>query len=73
VTLRLFAGGLPRAVLGSAAGVLAAAGLLLIAFPRLMTGALASGAFALALSLAWYALARRRRRRDGTRSFEHGG
>jgi cardiolipin synthase len=73
VTLRQVAGGLRRAVLGSAAGVLAAAGLLLIAFPRLMSGALASGAFALALSLAWYALARRRRRRDGTRSFEHGG
>ncbi len=72
VALRQVAGGLRRALLASAASTLAALGLLLVAFPRTMTGVLAAGAFAVAFALAWYAVARRRGR-DDRRPLEHDG
>jgi hypothetical protein len=56
------AGGLRRALAGSAAVTLAAVGALLLAFPRVMAGVLAAAAFWGAAGLGWYVIARRRRR-----------
>ncbi|MGH7569589.1 MAG: phospholipase D-like domain-containing protein [Gemmatimonadales bacterium] len=60
VTLRRVAGGLRRAIAGTAALTLAALGVLLLAFPRVMSVTLAAGAFWLALGFGLYALRRRR-------------
>jgi cardiolipin synthase len=62
VALRQVAGGLRRALAGSAAVTLAAVGALLLAFPRVMAGVLAAAAFWGAAGLGWYVIARRRRR-----------
>jgi cardiolipin synthase len=64
VTLRQVAGGLRRAITATAALGFATLGVLLVAFPRVMSAALAVGAFGLSLGLVWYGLVRRRRRRD---------
>lgn len=64
VALRQVAGGLRRALAGSAAVALAALGGLLLAFPRLTATAMAAAAFTVAGALGWYVIARRRRRDD---------
>lgn len=71
VTLRQVAGGLRRAILGSGAAALVVLGALLLLFPHVMTLILALGAFALASSLAWSALSRRRRGEAEQRATEH--
>ena len=62
VALRRVAGGLRRAIASTAALACASVGILLAAFPRVMSGVLAAGAFALALVFGWYAFERRRAR-----------
>src|SRR5690242_2527315 len=62
VALRRVAGGLRRAIASTAALACAGVGILLAAFPRVMSGVLAAGAFALALVFGWYAFERRRAR-----------
>src|SRR5256884_6076332 len=62
VALRRVAGGLRRAIASTAALACAGVGILLVAFPRIMSGVLAAGAFALALAFGWYAFERRRAR-----------
>jgi len=62
VALRRVAGGLRRAIASTAALACAGLGILLAAFPRVMSGVLAAGAFALALVFGWYAFERRRAR-----------
>jgi len=68
IALVQVAGGARRMVAGAAAIVLAVLGALLLVFPTVISVVLASGALAMALGLASYALARRRSRRrtDGT-------
>jgi len=62
VALRRVAGGLRRAIASTAALACAGVGILLVAFPRVMAGVLAAGAFTLALAFGWYAFERRRAR-----------
>ena len=62
VALRRVAGGLRRAMAATAALGCTLAGGLLLAFPRIMGGVLAVGAFTLALAFTAYALERRRTR-----------
>jgi cardiolipin synthase len=63
IALVQVAGGARRMVAGAAGIVLAVLGGLLLVFPTVMSVVLASGALAMALGLASYALARRRSRR----------
>ena len=62
VALRRVAGGLRRAMASTAALASAGIGILLLAFPRIMSGVLAAGAFAVALAFGLYAFERRRSR-----------
>ena len=62
VALRRVAGGLRRAIASTAALACTGVAILLLAFPRIMSGVLAAGAFALALAFGWYAFERRRSR-----------
>ncbi len=62
VALRRVAGGLRRAIASTAALLCTGAGVLLLAFPRVMGTVLAVGAFGLALIFALYAFERRRTR-----------
>ncbi len=64
VALRRVAGGLRRAIAGTAALTFIALGGLLLAFPKVMGVLLAAGAFWLALAFGLYAF-ERRRARDG--------
>jgi len=60
------AGGLRRAMAGTAALTLAGLGTLLLLFPRVTSITLAVGTFGLAFCCALYAVERRRRSREGT-------
>ena len=60
VALRRVAGGVRRAIAGTAALTFVTLGALLLAFPKVMSVALAVGAFWLALGLTLYAFERRR-------------
>ncbi|HJQ66907.1 MAG TPA: phospholipase D-like domain-containing protein [Gemmatimonadales bacterium] len=62
VALRRVAGGLRRAIAGTAALLCLLIGVLLLAFPRVMSIALATGTFWLGLGFAVYAFGRRRAR-----------
>ncbi len=62
MAVRRVAGGLRRAIAGTAALVCAGLGALLLAFPRVMGIVLAAGAFWLALGFGLYAFGRRRAR-----------
>jgi len=62
VALRRVAGGLRRAIASTAALACVAVAILLIGFPRVMSGVLAAGAFTLAVAFGWYAFERRRTR-----------
>jgi cardiolipin synthase len=62
VALRRVAGGLRRAIAGTAALLLLLIGTLLLLFPRIMGIALAAGAFWLSLGFGVYAFGRRRAR-----------
>jgi cardiolipin synthase A/B len=62
VALRRVAGGLRRAIAWTAASACASLGLLLLAFPRVMSITLAAGAFGLGAGFALFALERRRTR-----------
>lgn len=64
VALMQAAGGARRMLAGAAAAVFAVIGVLLVLFPLVTSAVFAAGAFATALGLAGYALARRRRRRE---------
>jgi cardiolipin synthase len=64
VALRRVAGGLRRAIAGTAALTLAGIGALLLVFPRVMSITLAVGTFGLAFCFALYAVERRRRSRE---------
>jgi cardiolipin synthase len=65
VALMQAAGGARRMLAGAAAAVFAVIGILLILFPLVTAAVIAVGALASSLGLAGYALARRRRRREG--------
>jgi cardiolipin synthase len=65
IALVQVAGGARRAVAGGAAVALTVLGGLLLVFPTVASAVLATGALALSLGLAAYALARRRTRRRG--------
>jgi cardiolipin synthase len=60
VALRRVAGGLRRAIATTAAVTLLAVGVLLLAFPRVMSAVVAAGALWLALGFSLYAFQRRR-------------
>ena len=62
VALGRVAGGVRRTIAATAALLLLAGGALLLVFPRVMSFALAAGAFALALGAGVYAVERRRSR-----------
>ena len=62
VALRRVAGGLRRAIAGTAALLFLVLGALLLLFPRVMSIVLAAGTFWLALGFGVYAFGRRRAR-----------
>jgi len=65
VAIMQAASGARRMLAGAAAAVLAIVSVLLILLPTVTSAVIAVGAFATSLGLAGYALARRRRRREG--------